>query len=255
MSVRAAEIDLQRIQLELPGTGQLLRDFSFKVDSSEFLALLGPSGSGKSTILKVIAGLMYPNSGHAEVRAFDQKFFRGFVFQEAHLLPWRTVLENAALPLELMGIESRQSHQRAREILSKVGLSNSEALYPSQLSGGMKMRVSLARALVGEPSLLLMDEPFSALDETTRHQLQEDLRSLWRNLRMTVVFVTHSISEALFLADRVVVISGRPATIQLDRRLPFPEIRDDSFRLSASLNEETRAMSEVFRRASGLGRT
>jgi NitT/TauT family transport system ATP-binding protein len=208
------------------------------VAAGEFLAILGPSGCGKSTLLRVVAGLNAPDGGTLVITPSDAKFQTAFVFQDAHLLPWLTVLENAALPLELTGVDRAERVARARRVLEEVGLSDAESLYPSQLSGGMRMRVSLARALATEPRLLLLDEPFAALDEITRFRLEARLRDLWMERGMTTILVTHSITEAAFLANRAVVLTRRGCHIKLDRRLALPQVRDDELRLSAPLADE-----------------
>ena len=212
------------------------------IAAGEFLAILGPSGCGKSTLLRIIAGLHTPDGGTLHVNPADTKFQTAFVFQDAHLLPWRTVLENAALPLELMGVERGERLARASRILAEVGLQEAEDRYPSQLSGGMRMRVSLARALVTEPRLLLLDEPFAALDEITRFRLDVRLRDLWLERGMTVVFVTHSITEAAFLADRAVVLTRRGCGIGLDRRLALPRVRGNELRMSSLLAGEMQVL-------------
>jgi NitT/TauT family transport system ATP-binding protein len=208
------------------------------VAAGEFLAILGPSGCGKSTLLRVVAGLNAPDGGTLVITPSDVKFQTAFVFQDAHLLPWLTVLENTALPLELTGVDRALRVARARRVLEEVGLSDAESLYPSQLSGGMRMRVSLARALATEPRLLLLDEPFAALDEITRFRLEARLRDLWMERGMTTILVTHSITEAAFLANRAVVLTRRGCHIKLDRRLALPQVRDNELRLSAPLADE-----------------
>jgi NitT/TauT family transport system ATP-binding protein len=195
-----------------------------RAERGEFVTLLGPSGCGKSTLLRIIAGLETPTSGQVTVGSPRV----GYVFQDAHLLPWRTVLANVALPLELMPPgASRPATRGAREgeaarVLGQVGLADALALYPAQLSGGMRMRVSLARALVTQPEILLLDEPFAALDEVIRHQLGDLLRGIWRERGLTVVFVTHAISEAARLSQRALVISRRPGRVLADRRIEGP---------------------------------
>ena len=184
----------------------VIEGMDLSIDAGEFLVILGPSGCGKSTLLRMIAKLAEADGG--KIVAEPAEYRTGFVFQDAHLLPWRKVLDNAALPLELQGA-GRERYDAARAVLEQVGLQESAELYPGQLSGGMRMRVSLARALVTEPSLLLLDEPFAALDEITRFHLEVQLRELWERLGMTVIFVTHSISEAAFVANRAVVLARR----------------------------------------------
>jgi len=210
------------------------------IDAGEFLAVLGPSGCGKSTLLRMIARLSAIDAGRIVTE--PEQFETAFVFQDAHLLPWRTVLDNAALPLELMGVGREDRHARARAKLTQVGLADAEARYPAQLSGGMRMRVSLARALVTEPRLLLMDEPFAALDEITRFNLEVQLRDLWQRRGMTVIFVTHSISEAAFLANRAVVLARRGGKIRLDRHIDLPPQRTNDLRSDSRLGYEMKLL-------------
>jgi NitT/TauT family transport system ATP-binding protein len=202
---------------------EALRDVSLRIGAGDFVALLGPSGCGKSTLLRLIAGLDQPDGGHLEWEPGHQPGPGdiGFVFQDATLLPWASAADNAFLPLRLRGVARRQAMPHVMAALHRVGLAGFEPARPSQLSGGMRMRVSIARALVTRPRLLLMDEPFAALDEFTRHKLQEDLLSLWTELRCTVVFVTHSIYEAAFLARRIVLMSPRPGRIDLEIASPL----------------------------------
>jgi NitT/TauT family transport system ATP-binding protein len=239
---QGAQIEIKNLRRSFPKTGPVLDTLNLQIESGEFVALLGPSGCGKSTLLRLIADLDRPDQGELMVDSFGREFFRGFVFQESQLLPWRTVLENVALPLELRGEPRSQQHAKAQAALEKVGLRDAPSKFPNQLSGGMKMRVSVARALVTEPSLLLLDEPFAALDETTRFQLQADLRSLWTSLKMTVVFVTHSVSEAVFLSERALVLSPRPARILLDHKIALSH-RD---RLSPEFNREVQKLNQAY---------
>lgn len=214
----------------------VIEGMDLSVDAGEFLAVLGPSGCGKSTLLRMIARLAAPD--HGRIVTEPERFQTAFVFQDAHLLPWRTVLDNTALPLELMGSGREARYTKARAVLAQVGLAESEARYPAQLSGGMRMRVSLARALVTEPRLLLMDEPFAALDEITRFHLEVQLRELWQRRGMTVIFVTHSISEAAFLANRAVVLARRGGKIRLDRRIDLPPARTNDLRSDPHLAQQ-----------------
>jgi NitT/TauT family transport system ATP-binding protein len=204
------------------GAGTIaLQDASLDIARGDFLALLGPSGCGKSTLLRLIAGLDRPDSGSM---VWDQPPAAGeigFVFQEATLLPWATAAENVFLPLRLRGIGQAAAQADVQAALARVGLAGFAHARPRELSGGMRMRVSIARALVTRPRLLLMDEPFAALDEFTRHKLQADLLALWRELGCTVVFVTHSIYEAAFLARRVVMMTPRPGRIAQEIRSPL----------------------------------
>ena len=199
-----------------------LKDVSLDVKTGEFLSLLGPSGCGKSTFLRVVADLIAPTGGSLKVLGVTPETARlrrdiGFVFQDAALLPWRTALQNVALPLEVARRRTR-SAKAARatpsELLELVGLKGSEHAYPHELSGGMRQRVSIARALVSDPRILLMDEPFGALDEITRDRLNEELLRVWRELGMTVLFVTHSIYEAAFLGQRVLMLAANPGRVQ-----------------------------------------
>jgi NitT/TauT family transport system ATP-binding protein len=215
-----------------PGGVTALEDFSLNVAPGEFIAILGPSGCGKSTLLRLIAQLDQPQAGSIQVGSVSRPALSraqtAYVFQDAHLLPWRTVLHNASLPLELAGNPRSQRLQATRQALASVGLSDALDRYPGQLSGGMRMRVSLARAMVTHPRLLLLDEPFAALDEITRQRLDEQLRDLWIASGMTVVFVTHSTAEAVFLAQRAIVLSTRPGRIVHDRLIDLPEERSAS---------------------------
>lgn len=208
-------------------TGEVIHKVSLSIKQGEFVSFLGASGSGKTTLLRMIAGLERPDGGTIEVSRDEM----GFVFQEAHLMPWRTVLENVMLPLEL-GRTGKMDQKSALDVLKRVGLENSRDKFPNELSGGMKMRVSLARAIVSRPSILLMDEPFAALDEMSRQKMGEDLRVLWKDLAMTIVFVTHSFSEAAFLSDRALILSSNPARIAHDISLDIQEERNHKFRTS-----------------------
>ena len=221
----------------------VIAGMDLRIDAGEFLALLGPSGCGKSTLLRMLARLDEPDSGRIHMETPSEKRFQtAFVFQDANLLPWRNVLDNAALPLELMGEAKAVRMERARAALEQVGLDDALDRYPAQLSGGMRMRVSLARALVTEPRLLLLDEPFAALDEITRFHLDVQLRELWQRRGMTVIFVTHSVSEAAFLANRAVVLGRSGGAIKLDRRLELPAVRNNELRGDPRLGQEMRLL-------------
>jgi NitT/TauT family transport system ATP-binding protein len=217
-----------------PGSGLVLDDISLDIPSGAFVALLGPSGCGKSTLLRIIAGLDRVDRGKVCLEAPEAPPRIAYVFQDAHLLPWRSVLENVTLPLELLGTPKTERRSDAREALAKVGLSDAEQRMPAELSGGMKMRVSLARALVTRPQILLLDEPFAALDEITRQKLDDELRRLWIEHPMTVLFVTHSNAEATYLAERCIVLSPRPAKLVLDMPIDLPRTRHASLRAHAS---------------------
>jgi NitT/TauT family transport system ATP-binding protein len=217
------------------------------VCKGEFIALLGPSGCGKSTALRLIAGLSTPTDGTVRVSRHEgvarPGHSIGFVFQEPTLMPWTSVRENVRLPLKLARVAKADADTRVGEALERVGLSDFAGAFPRELSGGMKMRVSLARALVTDPDILLMDEPFAALDEITRFRLNNDLLALWRSLRKTVVFVTHSVFESVYLSQRVVVMTARPGRIQADIRIETVEPRGEEFRTSAAYADYCRKVS------------
>ncbi|HXF87155.1 MAG TPA: ABC transporter ATP-binding protein [Xanthobacteraceae bacterium] len=227
-----------------------LQDFDLDIREGEFVTLLGPSGCGKSTALRLIAGLSEPTAGTISwaggKRAPERSI--GFVFQEPTLMPWATVFDNVFLPLRIAGQSRNEAAGRIMPILASVGLADFATAYPRELSGGMKMRVSIARALVTGPSLLLMDEPFAALDEITRFKLNDDLLALWRELRKTVVFVTHSVFESVYLSQRVVVMTPRPGRIATTLAVEAPR-RDAAFRTSADYAGYCRLASEALGRA------
>jgi NitT/TauT family transport system ATP-binding protein len=216
------------------------------VAPGEFVAILGPSGCGKSTLLRMIAGLEPLDGGSVELGA--QRGALAYVFQDAHLLPWRNVLDNVALPLELQHRPAAERRAAALRAIDQVGLADAARRHPAQLSGGMRMRVSLARALVTAPRLLLLDEPFAALDEITRQGLDDRLRSLWAETGTTVLFVTHSIAEAAFLAERAVVLTRRPARLVLEHRLDLPAVRDAALRGDARFAHETGVLYAALQR-------
>jgi len=250
-----------------PNGLRALQPVDLTVAEGEFVTLLGPSGCGKSTLLRLVAGLSEPSSGVVEVAArfwvpasagtTSSPSFRrtpessrprtAFVFQQPTLMPWASVARNVRLPLDLEGI---RDEGRVEDALRLVGLSEFAAAYPRELSGGMQMRTSIARALVTEPSLLLMDEPFGALDEITRNRLDRDVRELWSRRRLTVLFVTHSIYEAVFLSTRVVVMSPRPGSVAGELRIDPGQPRDDAFRLSTRFAAWCNALSALLDAAS-----
>jgi NitT/TauT family transport system ATP-binding protein len=219
------------------------------VRKGEFVSLLGPSGCGKSTALRLIAGLNAPTSGTVGVsRSSAQARGRhsiGFVFQEPTLMPWTSVRENVRLPLKLAQVPAAEANARVGDALTQVGLAEFADAFPRELSGGMKMRVSLARALVTDPDILLMDEPFAALDEITRFRLNNDLLSLWRNLRKTIIFVTHSVFESVYLSQRVIVMTSRPGRIVAEARIDATEPRGEEFRTSADYAGYCRMVSSA----------
>ncbi|HYP76495.1 MAG TPA: ATP-binding cassette domain-containing protein [Polyangiaceae bacterium] len=236
----------------------MLEDIDLVIEAGSFVALLGPSGCGKSTLLRFISGLDQPASGsvvlspEANAQEPGTRTKLGFVFQDAQLLPWRSVLDNVALPLELQGMSRTEARERARGPLAEVELGDVHERFPDQLSGGMRMRVSIARALVTEPSVLLLDEPFAALDELTRQRLDERLRKLWQRRRMTVIFVTHALAEAAFLAERALVMSRRPGRIVLDQRLQLPEERNLDLRTDPDFVAQTALLYGALSRHGGL---
>ncbi len=220
----------------------VIDQLDLEVQPGEFLVLLGPSGCGKSTLLRLVAGLSEPVSGQLSLNPPHPGI--GFVFQEASLLPWRTALGNVLLPFELEGVPVAKAQQEARELLQDVGLEGFAEYYPDALSGGMRMRVSIARALAGNPRLLLLDEPFAALDEVTRTRLDQHLGELTRKRGTTTLFVTHSIQEALALADRIVVISPTEGRIVHDRQVPFDWPRTSIHRQSGEWQALARHLGE-----------
>jgi NitT/TauT family transport system ATP-binding protein len=234
-----------------------LDGFDLAIRNGEFVSLLGPSGCGKSTALRLTAGLGEPTGGGISWSGARRNGRRrdkpdvGFVFQEPTLMPWATVFRNVMLPLELEGVEHRLATRRAREALERVGLTSFRDSYPRELSGGMKMRVSIARALVTDPPLLLMDEPFAALDEITRFRLNNDLLKLWRSVGHTVIFVTHSVFESVYLSSRIVVMTPRPGRVFTELTVDAPYPRDDSFRTSAEYSRHCRVASEALSCAMG----
>jgi NitT/TauT family transport system ATP-binding protein len=251
-------VSLQGIKKTFASGVTALDQLDLQLRPGEFVSLLGPSGCGKSTALRLIAGLMEPtrgvvslsgghadgaNAGHGQI---------GFVFQEPTLMPWATVAANVRLPLALRH-RGATADERVNAALMQVGLDGFESAYPRELSGGMKMRVSIARALVTEPALLLMDEPFAALDEVTRFRLNDDLIALWRAARRTVVFVTHSVFESVYLSERVVVMTSRPGRVFADLPIAATYPRDRQFRTSPEYAALCRRVSEALAAASGGG--
>jgi NitT/TauT family transport system ATP-binding protein len=224
-----------------------LGPLDLNVRRGEFVSLLGPSGCGKSTALRLIAGLAAPTSGTVQLSHREDGTRPGqaigFVFQEPTLMPWTSVKENVRLPLRLAAASARDADERVDEALARVALSEFADSYPRELSGGMKMRVSLARALVTDPDILLMDEPFAALDEITRFRLNNDLLALWRNLKKTVIFVTHSVFESVYLSQRVIVMTSRPGRIGAEIQIDAPEPRGEDFRTSAEYAHLCREVS------------
>jgi NitT/TauT family transport system ATP-binding protein len=236
-----------------------LSDMSLDVQQGEFLSLLGPSGCGKSTALRIIAGLGAPSTGSIAWPAskINSKGLPegdvGFVFQEPTLMPWQTVFGNVYLPLRLKGVSKAEARPAVMETLASVGLADFETSYPRELSGGMKMRVSIARALVTGPKLLLMDEPFAALDEITRQKLNDDVLRLWRNSAVTIIFVTHSVFESAFLSNRIVVMKARPGQVYADLPITTSAARDENYRTSEEYRATTHEVSRALQAAIHTG--
>ncbi len=231
---------------------QALDRVSFSVFPQEFVCVLGPSGSGKSTLLRLLAGLLNPTEGeilyHSRTLSGPRREV-GLVFQRANLMPWRTVLQNITLPLELGKAPAAEAQARARELLELVGLDGFENSLPRDLSGGMEQRVAIARALVHDPEVLLLDEPFGNLDALTRERMGSELLRIWSARRKTVVMVTHSISEAIYLADRVLVLSPRPGSLRLDMPVEFPRPRQEDIRYTTRFGELARRLLGVIGQA------
>lgn len=238
-------VELRAVRREFPGGVLALDGIDLNINPGEFVAILGPSGCGKSTLLRIVAGLDHPTAGAVNANHAGRV---AYVFQDAHLLPWRNVTRNTALPLELRHQPHSQRVSSVAQAIKAVGLSEFAHRYPAELSGGMRMRVSLARALVTEPQLLLLDEPFAALDEITRSALDVQLRQLWIERRMTVLFVTHSITEAAFLADRAIVMTRRPGRIFLDTPIDLGLERPHKLRGEPNFASCTRTLLEALQR-------
>jgi NitT/TauT family transport system ATP-binding protein len=236
--------DLSAVFPDNNGGLQALERVSFEVCPQEFLAVLGPSGSGKSTLLRILAGLLAPTSGQVTFAGGPSPRI-GMVFQQANLMPWRTAIQNITLPLELNGAENGRARARAQELIDLVGLQGFENHWPHDLSGGMAQRVAIARALIHDPDLLLLDEPFGSLDALTRERMWSELSRIWQARQKTVIMVTHSISEALFLADRVLVLTPRPGHVKLDLEVDLPRPRLDEMRYTAHFGKLARKLKEA----------
>jgi len=217
---------------------------SLTLQQGEFVCLLGPSGSGKTTLLRVIAGLLQPTSGTVAYGGSTSPEI-GYVFQQANLMPWRKVLDNITLPLELHGVDETAAKQQAEYWIDLLGLDGFEHVLPRDLSGGMAQRVSIARALIQKPALLLLDEPFGSLDEQTRQRLGDELLRIWQLEHNTIFMVTHSVSEAIYLADRVLVLSPGPGKVILEQPVPLPRPREESMRYTANFGEMVHSVREA----------
>ena len=236
--------DLTAVFPDNNGGLHALDRIAFEVHPREFVCVLGPSGSGKSTLLRILAGLLPPTSGQCAFSGGEQPKI-GMVFQQANLMPWRSVIENLTLPLELAGMGNGEARARAQELIELVGLGGFEENWPRDLSGGMAQRVAIARALIHDPDLLLLDEPFGSLDALTRERMWTELSRIWQRRQKTVLMVTHSISEALFLADRVLVLTQRPGRVKLDLAVDLPRPRDDEMRYTAEFGQLARQLKEA----------
>jgi len=238
------------------GTRALL-PVNLTINQGEFVTLLGPSGCGKSTLLKMVAGLIEPSDGKLMLWRRDSREKAqvplSFVFQEATLMPWSNVQNNVRLPLDLAGVPRAEADTRVTEALELVGLGKFAKVLPRELSGGMQMRVSIARGLVTRPKLLLMDEPFGALDEITRNKLDSDLLNLWKEQGLTVVFVTHSIHEAVFLSQRVIMMAARPGRVVEDIAITEPFPRNEDFRVSPTFSRYAKQLQDSLLQASQSG--
>jgi NitT/TauT family transport system ATP-binding protein len=252
-------LDISGLALTYAGTNRTvdaIRSLSLSIAEGEFVSIVGPSGCGKSSLLKIIYGLIRPSAGTASIagRPIDgPRPDLGMVFQSPVLLPWRTILENVLLPVDVQRLDRRKMSQHARDLISMVGLGGFENVYPDELSGGMQQRAGIVRALIHDPKLLLMDEPFAALDALTREQMALELQRIWLTSRKTVLFVTHSISEAVLLSDRVVLMSARPGRIvdvfELPKKRPrsfddlaAPEFAEVAKAIRHGLNAASEAM-------------
>jgi len=223
--------------VESDGTLEVLDELNFEIAARSFTCVIGPSGGGKSTLLRALAGLIYPSSGEILIDGQPpDKAPIGMVFQKPDLMPWRTLAQNISLPLELDGIKGSILHEKTRQLVQLVGLEGFEKHYPHELSGGMAQRASIARALIREPKLLLLDEPFGQLDAFTRERMGDELLRIWEEKHQTVLMVTHSIPEAVYLADRVLVLSSRPARIKQDLMIDLPRPRLEGLQFSPKFN-------------------
>lgn len=256
-AIRAGRIEVERLSIRL-GQGaqafEAVQLLSFGVEAGEFVCVLGPSGCGKSTLLGALAGHLQPSAGELRVDGHPVSGpapERGMVFQQNTLLPWRSVLDNVAFGLKMQGVGKAERRRQAAEFLRLVGLEDFAGHWPAQLSGGMQQRAEIARVLINRPRLLLMDEPFGALDAQTRSRMQELLLDIWTRIRTTVVFITHDIDEALFLADRILVMSPRPGRFIEDLRLDFPRPRQSELLTSPEFTRLKRHCLELLRHRDG----
>ncbi|WP_309666303.1 ABC transporter ATP-binding protein [Tabrizicola sp.] len=251
LTQRPKLLEMVGISKVFNGTVTALDGMNLTLNEGDFLSLLGPSGCGKSTALRLIAGLMRPTTGRIQWAGAHDRGDIGVVFQEPTLMPWATVAKNVWLPFRLRGQSFASVADRIATALQLVGLEAFHDAYPRELSGGMKMRVSIARAFVTNPRLILMDEPFAALDEITRQKLNDDLLALKEKIGCTVIFVTHSVFESVFLSDRIVVMAARPGRVVQELSVAAPYARDMEFRTSPDYAAQTHVVSDALRRAMG----
>jgi NitT/TauT family transport system ATP-binding protein len=221
-----AQIELKGIHKIYSNGFHAVHDLNMSIEKGEFIVFVGPSGCGKSTLLRIVAGLVNPSGGEIDLAVHDPQQATAVVFQDYSIFPWKRVIDNVRLGLQLRGMSTSESTERAMHYLGRLGLADRAHSYPAELSGGMKQRVAIARALAIEPEILLMDEPFAALDAQMRKLLQDELLALWQNDRRTVLFITHSLDEAILLGDRVLVMSSRPGVIVESKTVPFGRPRD-----------------------------
>jgi NitT/TauT family transport system ATP-binding protein len=246
MSETAPILDVQNLCVTYPdenGGLHALDSVTFSVQPQEFVCVLGASGSGKSTLLRILAGLTAPTSGTFAYSTGQPRI--GMVFQQANLMPWRTAIENVILPLEMQGVPADAACRRAQELIDLVGLQGFESTWPRDLSGGMAQRVAIARALVHDPDILLLDEPFGSLDALTRERMWLELSRIWQVRQKTVLMVTHSINESLFLADRVLVLTQRPGRLKLDLPVDLSRPRPDEIRYTSHFGKLARRLKEA----------
>lgn len=247
MARSAFALKIRQLSVVFPdnnGGLHALEQLTFDVRPQEFVCVLGGSGAGKTTLLRTLAGLLQPTSGTVDFAGGRQPRI-GMVFQQSNLMPWRTTIANITLPLELQGVSHEQAQARAQDLIDLVGLQGFEQAWPRDLSGGMAQRVAIARALVHDPDLLLLDEPFGSLDALTRERMWMELARIWQRRRKTVVMVTHSIAESLFLADRVLVLTQRPGKVKLDLKVDLPRPRAEDMRFTAHFGRLARKLKDT----------
>jgi len=247
----SAQIELAEVDKRFANGVEAVQALSVAIEPGQFVSLLGPSGCGKSTVLRLIAGLEQPSAGQVRVdgqAARARVAQMSYVFQEPTLMPWSSVLDNVALPLRIKAIARRPAREQAERALAAVGLADRARAYPAELSGGMKMRASIARALVTRPAVLLLDEPFAALDEITRHRLNDELLALWRQQAPTAVFVTHSVFEAVYLSQLVLVMGGQPGRLIADLPVELDAARTPALRLQPQFAQHCRRVAEALER-------